>query len=259
MLVGRLLSQKARQTSAILRLPSAAPAIKSRSVVAPRGSASLRRFGDKADAAKDGATGSSWWDSAEFWGRCGAIAGWGVSGAAIYDAMISSPELINLNMTGVLIVYSALFSRWAFIVKPQNLLLASCHVANVAAQTNQLRRAVEYKKEQGKDDEVNDIVMKAGATAAAGAACVLGGPAVQNAIVGANLGVVSAVAAAEAGPFTTHFWAPMSKWLISGASMMDLNIPTDKISLPQYTALTVTGFFFSRYSLLVSPINYTLW
>ena len=51
----------------------------------------------------------------------------------------------------------------------------------------------------------------------------------------------------------------MLKYLISGASMMNLNIPTDKISLPQYTALTVTGLFFSRYSLLVAPVNYTLW
>jgi len=39
---------------------------------------------------------------------------------------------------------------------------------------------------------------------------------------------------------------------------MELDRPTDKISLPQYTALTLTGFFFSRYSLLVIPINYTL-
>lgn len=44
----------------------------------------------------------------------------------------------------------------------------------------------------------------------------------------------------------------------SGASFMDLNRPTDKISLSQYTALTMTGFFFSRYALLVTPINYTL-
>jgi mitochondrial pyruvate carrier 2 len=63
---------------------------------------------------------------------------------------------------------------------------------------------------------------------------------------------------AEAGPFTVHFWAPMSKWFISGASFMELHRPTDKISLPQYTALTLTGFFFSRYALLVQPINYTL-
>ena len=52
--------------------------------------------------------------------------------------------------------------------------------------------------------------------------------------------------------------APMSKVFISGASMLDLNRPTDKISLPQYAALTATGFFFTRYALLVTPINYTL-
>lgn len=123
-----------------------------------------------------------------------------MSGAAIYDAMQSSPELISLNMTGVLIVYSSLFARWAFIVKPQNLLLAGCHVTNVAAQANQFRRAVEYKRENGKDEEVNDILTKAAATAAAGAACVLVGPTVQSAIVGANLGPVSTIAAADAGP-----------------------------------------------------------
>lgn len=52
--------------------------------------------------------------------------------------------------------------------------------------------------------------------------------------------------------------APMSKWMISGASFMELDRPTDKISLAQYSALTATGFFFSRYALLVTPINYTL-
>lgn len=39
---------------------------------------------------------------------------------------------------------------------------------------------------------------------------------------------------------------------------MDLYRPTDQISLAQYTALTLTGLFFSRYALLVAPINYTL-
>ena len=211
-----------------------------------------------ATAAKE-ETKKSWWNNTQWWGTAGAMAGWGMSGAAIYDALESSPELISLNMTGVLLVYSSLFARWAFVVKPQNLLLAGCHVTNVAAQMNQLRRAVEYKKENGKDDEVDDIMKKAGATAAAGAACVLGGPMVQSAIVNANLGVVSSIAAAEAGPFTVHFWAPMSKWMISGASFLELDRPTEKISLAQYSALTLTGFFFSRYALLVSPINYTLW
>lgn len=161
-------------------------------------------------------------------------------------------------MTGVLLVYSSLFARWAFVVKPQNLLLAGCHITNIGAQANQLRRAIDYKKENGKDDEVNDILMKAGATVAGGLACVLAGPTVQSALVNANLGPLSAVAAADAGPFTVHFWAPMSKWMISGASFMELDRPTDKISLAQYSALTATGLFFSRYALLVTPINYTL-
>eukprot|EP00571_Detonula_confervacea_P012190 CAMPEP_0172298742 /NCGR_PEP_ID=MMETSP1058-20130122/1257_1 /TAXON_ID=83371 /ORGANISM="Detonula confervacea, Strain CCMP 353" /LENGTH=311 /DNA_ID=CAMNT_0013008031 /DNA_START=17 /DNA_END=952 /DNA_ORIENTATION=+ len=286
MMLGRLISPAlTRQASNSLRLRLSAPVAQSRSAAVPKNYAPSRRFGDKADAttktnaapikeatsastakttttaateAVAPAKSSSWWDSAEFWGRCGALAGWGMSGAAIYDALESSPELISLNMTGVLLVYSSLFARWAFVVKPQNLLLAGCHLTNIFAQGNQFRRAVEYKKENGKDEEVNDIMMKAGATAAVGAACVLAGPAVQSGIVAANLGPISAVAAAEAGPFTVHFWAPMSKWMISGASFMELDRPTDKISLAQYTALTFTGFFFSRYALLVAPINYTL-
>ncbi|KAL3785788.1 hypothetical protein HJC23_007344 [Cyclotella cryptica] len=226
---------------------------------AKEGSESVANSAEAAATSSSEASKSkSWWDSAEFWGRCGAIAGWGMSGAAIYDAMQSSPEIISLNMTGVLIVYSSLFARWAFVVKPQNLLLASCHVTNVAAQCNQMRRALEYKQSMGEEEAVKDILMKAGATAAAGAACVLAGPAMQSAIVNANLGVVSTVAAADAGPFTVHFWAPMSKWLISGASFLELDRPTEKISLAQYSALTLTGFFFSRYALLVTPINYTL-
>ena len=39
---------------------------------------------------------------------------------------------------------------------------------------------------------------------------------------------------------------------------MDLDRPTDKVSLPQYSALTLTGFFFSRYAMLVTPVNYLL-
>jgi len=200
----------------------------------------------------------SLWNSAEFWGGCGALAGWGMSGAAIYDASQSGAEIISLNMTGVLLVYSSLFARWACIVKPQNLLLCSCHIANIFAQANQMRRALEFKMECGENKQVQDIVMKAVGAVATGIGCFFFGPMVQNGLSQANLGIVSSIAAADAGPFTVHFWAPMSKWLISGASFVDLNRPTDKISIAQYTALTLTGFFFTRYSLLVTPINYTL-
>lgn len=198
------------------------------------------------------------WNNAKFWGAMGAVAGWGMSGAAIYDATIQGPEVISLNMTGVLIIYSSLFTRWAFVVSPQNLLLASCHAANVLAQGNQMRRALEHKWATGQEKEVEAMATQAAIAGAVGGAAILGGPMMRKALSGAGLGVVSTIAAADAGPFTVHFWAPMSKWMISGASFMDLNRPTDKISLPQYTALTATGFFFTRYSLLVTPVNYTL-
>ena len=198
------------------------------------------------------------WNSAEFWGGLGAIAGWGMSGSAIYDAMIQGPEVISLTMTPVLIVYSTLFARWAWIVKPRNMLLCACHVTNVGAQLNQLRRALEYKMDNGQSEEVYEMGRKAAIGGAAIAASVVAGPSLQSMLTNANLGVVSKVAAADAGPFTIHFWAPMSKWFISGASFLDLNRPTDKISLAQYSALTATGFFFTRYSLLVIPVNYTL-
>lgn len=199
-----------------------------------------------------------WWRSAELWGGLGALAGWGMSGAAIYDATLQGPEVISLKMTPVLIVYSSLFARWAWIVKPQNLLLCSCHVANVAAQLNQLRRALEYKIQNGQEDEVMAMGQKAAIGGALVGGSIIAGPTMRSALSGANLGIISTIAAADAGPFTVHFWAPMSKWLISGASFLELDRPTEKISLPQYTALTLTGFFFSRYSLLVIPINYML-
>ena len=199
-----------------------------------------------------------WWNSAEFWGGMGALAGWGMSGAAIYDATQQGPEVISLNMTGVLIVYSSLFCRWAMIVKPQNLLLASCHGANVLAQTNQMWRALVHKMESGQEKEVHQMQQDAIKVGSVGLGAILAGPYMRKALTSANLGIVSAIAAADAGPFTVHFWAPMSKWFISGASFMDLERPTDKISLPQYSALTLTGLFFTRYALLVTPINYTL-
>lgn len=201
---------------------------------------------------------TGWWHSPEFWGGLGAIAGWGMSGAAIYDATLQGPEVISLTMTPVLIVYSSLFARWAWIVKPQNLLLCGCHVTNVVAQCNQLRRALEHKMANGQEQEVYDMGQKAAMGGVALVGAVAGGPTMRNAIVNQKLGMISDIAAAPAGPFTVHFWAPMSKWLISGASFVDLHRPTDKVSLPQYTALTLTGFFFSRYALLVTPINYTL-
>ena len=207
------------------------------------------------EVAKDG---PGWWKSPEFWGGAGAIAGWGMTGAAIYDGQKNGPEKISLTMTPVLIVYSSLFARWAMVVKPQNLMLAACHVSNVCAQLYQAKRAIDHMNSTGKEAEVQQILVKAGAGAAVIAGSVVAGPAVQSALIAAEISGVSTFAGAAAGPFTVHFWAPMSKWMISGASMFELDRPVEKISLAQYTALTMTGFFFSRYALLVTPINYML-
>ena len=213
---------------------------------------------EKPTAASSKEKKTGWWHSAELWGGLGALAGWGMSGSAIYDATLKGPEVISLTMTPVLMVYSSMFTYWSFVIIPKNYLLAGCHIANVLAQSNQLRRAIEYKLENGQDEQVQEFGKKCAVGGTVLASSVLLGPTLQRAVVRANLGVVSTVAAADAGPFTVHFWAPMSKWLISGASFLDLHRPTDQISIAQYTALTLTGFFFTRYSLLVIPINYTL-
>ncbi len=64
--------------------------------------------------------------------------------------------------------------------------------------------------------------------------------------------------ASEAGPFSIHPWPPVTKFFLSLNSLTDLQKPLEKISLPQYGALTLTGFIFSFYGMFVKPINYTL-
>ena len=211
-----------------------------------------------ATAAEEPAAKKDWWKRPEFWGFCGATAGWGMSGAAIYDSQFQGPEVISLKMTPVMIVYSSLFCRWALVVQPQNLLLAGCHATNVVAQTFQLYRAINHKVESGEGEAVRELGTKVGVGGAALAALIAGSSRLQATLAGSNIGPLSKMAAAPAGPFTVHFWAPASKWLISGASFLDLNRPTDTVSLAQYSALTLTGFFFVPYALLVSPINYML-
>ena len=197
----------------------------------------------KAEAAKGG-----WWSSASFWGACGAAAGWGMSGSAIYDSQFQGPEVISLTMTPVMIVYSSLFAWWALAIQPKNLALAACHMTNVAAQSWQLYRAINHKLEIGEKSDVAALAAKAGLTGTIVTALVGSKARLKSALSGTALG---ALATSPAGPFTVHFWAPMSKWLISGASFLELDRPTDTISLPQYTALTLTGFFFTRYATLV--------
>ena len=134
----------------------------------------------------------------------------------------------------------------------------ACHFANVCAQLNQGRRAVEYKLENGNRQEVEDVAKQAGLVVATIGGSILVGPSLQRIIVQQNLGRVSSLAASDAGPFRVHFWAPMSKWMISGASLWEYDRPTDKISISQYSSLTLCGVIQSWYPLLVTPVNYML-
>ncbi|KAI3656791.1 hypothetical protein MP638_004168, partial [Amoeboaphelidium occidentale] len=75
-----------------------------------------------------------------FWGP---VANWGLPLAAYYD-LYKSPEYISGKMTTALCIYSLLFMRFAWMVKPRNLLLLSCHATNETLQLIQLSRFVKY-------------------------------------------------------------------------------------------------------------------
>jgi hypothetical protein len=193
-----------------------------------------------------------------FWGP---IANWGLVAAAVYDASFKGPEVIDVPMTGVMIGYSGLFMRFAWQVQPRNYLLFACHSFNVVAQVNQLRRSVDYKLAH-----VPDAAQQ---LAAAGQKAALAGAALAGAYFGAAplqkiMTAPTAPAFARnisnhaAGPFTIFFWAPTSKWFLSGTNLMNLEKPTDTISLAQTSALTATGVIWTRYSFVITPVNYNL-
>eukprot|EP01052_Picozoa_sp_SAG31_P023164 SAG31_NODE_1889_length_6986_cov_3.253666_5_plen_221_part_00 len=98
---------------------------------------------------------------------------------------------------------------------------------------------------------------------------------------------VKQMATHPAGPLTIHFWAPTCKWLLSVSNLADIERPTNQISLAQQTggshcslflwcgpeqrnyliycaesfaivALTATGVIWSRYSMVINPVNYNL-
>ena len=85
-------------------------------------------------------------------------------GAAVYDAALKGPEIIDMGMTVTLTGYSCLFMRFAWAVQPRNYILFACHTFNVGAQLNQLRRAIEYKIEKvpGAEQEMKTLGQKVG-------------------------------------------------------------------------------------------------
>lgn len=206
------------------------------------------------DAATNPVTG---WKTTHFWGP---IANWGLVVAAVIDATTKGPEVISLPMTVSMTVYSALFMRFAWVVQPRNYLLLACHAFNEAAQLNQLRRGYIFQKErEQKTGQKMDIdFTKVGGALALGGVAVVVGPTLQKAILNATSGTINKLAAHPAGPFSSMFWAPTAKWSLSVSNIMDYDRPVEKVSLAQQTALTATGFIWTRYSLVITPVNYNL-
>lgn len=78
--------------------------------------------------------------STHFWGP---VANWGLPLAAISD-MRKGPEMISGKMTLALSLYSLVFMRFAWMVRPRNLLLLACHATNEACQLIQAGRYIRY-------------------------------------------------------------------------------------------------------------------
>jgi hypothetical protein len=90
--------------------------------------------------------------STHFWGPA---SNFGIPLAAIADAK-KSPELISGNMTGALVVYSAVFMRYSLAVTPKNYLLFGCHFINECSQLSQGYRFLNYHYWGGKEKMAAD-------------------------------------------------------------------------------------------------------
>lgn len=83
-------------------------------------------------------------------------------GAALVD--INKPEeLISTNMTAVLTVYSLLFMRFAWMVRPRNYILLACHTSNEAAQLYTLQRKLAWEARGGKAGDAQKAAAAKGA------------------------------------------------------------------------------------------------
>ena len=171
---------------------------------------------------------------AKLYGFIGACCNWFLGLSAVYDASSKGPDVISLKMTCVMLCYSTLFARWAgWAVMPRNYVLAGSHMFNVVAQCNQLRRCLEHKVATGGEaakKEVADLATKAAIGAAVVTTAVLSADKLKAVV--APMG--PAYLSSAGGPFTIHPWPPVTKLMISRASMLELDRPTDKISLSQY-------------------------
>lgn len=198
------------------------------------------------------------WRTTHFWGP---VANWGIALAGVYDMAAKDASVISVPMTGSLAMYSLAFMRFAWRVSPRNYILLSCHVFNEAVQLTQLFRAVDYKRRMENRDLLKEAeVSVKSACSAAVVATGLFIPQLQRRIVSQPWLPATAknLLNHPAGPFTIFFWAPIMKWALSVANLMDYKRPVETVSVPQQLALTITGVIWTRWSFVISPVNYSL-
>jgi len=197
-------------------------------------------------------------NSAKYYGFFGACCNWFLGISGMYEAIYKPPEAVPLPLTCVLIGYSTLFGRWAgWAVTPRNYVLAGSHIFNVIVQSNQLRRCLTYKLEHGGEKGRAEVTELA-TNAAIGGAVIAGFVLTRNPLKAMVAPYGPAYLSSPGGPFTIHPWPPVTKLMLSITAMTDIWKDTDKIQLPTYSALALTGAIFSMYGLVVTPINYPL-
>jgi hypothetical protein len=195
------------------------------------------------------------WKTTHFWGP---VANWGIALAGVYDMTQKDASYISVPMTGTLAMYSLAFMRFAWRVSPRNYILFACHIFNEGVQLIQLYRR--YKYDQAHKD-VNPVIQPIKeAFCASVVATGLFVPRIQKKVMQSKLLPQRAkdMISHPAGPLTIFFWAPMMKWGLSIANLADYKRPVDKLSIPQQTALVITGVLWTRWSFVISPVNYNL-
>ena len=88
-----------------------------------------------------------------FWGP---LANWALVLAGALDFNTKPAEGISKRMTTTLFFYSCFFMRFAWMVKPRNMMLLSCHVINSTMQLALLNKRYQYDQKI-KKAEVNEM------------------------------------------------------------------------------------------------------
>lgn len=61
-----------------------------------------------------------------------------------------------------------------------------------------------------------------------------------------------------AGPKTIFFWAPAFKWALVLTSLDSFTRPLELVSVSQSATLAASGLIWTRYCLVITPVNYAL-